>query len=48
MFAGTVAQGTITGFNKGGLIVELDGEDLKGGLGGVGGEGWEVSRRGWG
>lgn len=30
MFAGAVAQGTITGFNKGGLIVELDGEDLKG------------------
>jgi hypothetical protein len=36
MFAGTVAQGTITGFNKGGLIVELDGEELKGeGLGAI-------------
>lgn len=30
LFSGAVAQGTITGFNKGGLIVELDGEDLRG------------------
>jgi ribosomal protein S1 len=30
MFSGDVAEGTITGFNKGGLIVELDGEELKG------------------
>ncbi|KAI8475819.1 MAG: hypothetical protein J3K34DRAFT_464443 [Monoraphidium minutum] len=30
MFSGAVSQGTITGYNRGGLLVELDGEDLKG------------------